>query len=228
MPATKGQSFQDKIDSLLLRLGLIVGSSRKSTEEALDEVVNHPLRMYGTFPTPDSKLLFEPARISQPDGSEKTANASGGGDVPIFPASNIDFQAQTTGGGTFSIAFPASTVGLFRRVGFTLLSTGTMNVVFSAEAASIGALADPATLIGAGIKVGWIDLEATDVAGKFKTVGSATDIIENSVSSVSRIVNFDPGEAAPPGGFDVDIILVDDVTGDVLTDDITGNVLTNT
>jgi len=226
MPATKGQSFQDKIDSLLLRLGLSIGASRKATEEAVDVLLNHPLRMYATFPTPDSKLLFEPAKIAQPDGTQKNAQASGDGDVPVFPASNIDFQAQTTAGGTFSIAFPASTVGLFRRVGFTLLSTDTIDVVFSDEAASIGALADPSTLIGAGLKLGWIDLEATDVAGKFKTVGSATDIIENSVSSVSRIVNFDPGEAAPPGGFDVDIILVDGVTGAVLTAD--GNVLTNT
>ena len=155
------------------------------TFKTLDDA-NQPVRLFATT-TPDSNLNIEAQQIQRGDGVGKSVPALDGL-VPSFVISSIDFQAKTTAGGTFTIAFPASTVGLFRRVGLTLKNDGTMNVAFSAEAASVGALADPGTLFIVGWHVGWIDLECTDVSGEFKTAGSATNVIENDVGGTSRIV----------------------------------------
>ena len=166
---------------------ITAGASFTQTISELDAEVERPLRIYATEPTEDSNLNFTPHQVKRSDGTGRSV-ASVLGSVPSFVASSIDFQAQTTAGGTFNITFPASTVGQFRRCAFTLTSTGTLEAVFSAEAASVAALANPGTLFVLGDHVGWIDLEATDVAGKFKTAGSATDIIENEVGGISRVV----------------------------------------
>lgn len=162
-------------------------ASFTTTISELDAEVERPLRLLATEPTEDAKLNFIPSQVKRSDGTGRSVPDTNGA-VPSFVASNIDFQAKTTAGGTFDITFPASTVGQFRRCGFTLQPNGTLKAIFSAEAGSVGALADPGTLFVLGFHVGWIDLECTDVSGEFKTAGSATNIIENEVSGTSRIV----------------------------------------
>jgi len=186
-------NLKEMYDAITTIIKEFKGTPEWYTQKNLDDE-NLPVRLYATT-TPDSNLNIEAQQIQRGDGAGVSVPALDGL-VPSFVVSSIDFQAQTTSGGTFAIAFPASTVGLFRRVGLTLKNDGTMNVAFSAEAASVGALADPGTLFIVGYHVGWIDLECTDVAGKFKTAGSATDIIENSVGGTSRIVIANKAETA--------------------------------
>jgi hypothetical protein len=80
-------------------------------------------------------------------------------------------------------------------MGLTLRDTGVIVAIFSPEAASVGALADPGTCFETGgLAIGYIDLECTNASpGRFKTAGSSTNIIENEVSGTSRISIFGSG-----------------------------------
>ena len=155
--------------------------------------LDQPLRLFGSFPAYDSKLNINPSKILNGDGTTKSVSTVGSV-IPTFPTSSIDFQTGAVVGGPVSITLPAGTVGQFRRCAFSLDSTGTLQAVFSAEFALIGSLPDPSTLFVANAQpVGWIDLECTNVVGRYKTAGSATDIIENFVGGNSRIFMFGAG-----------------------------------
>jgi hypothetical protein len=95
----------------------------------------------------------------------------------------INFQTQALSNvADFVITWPVSnTVGQFRRAGFSLIGSGKIQVIFSAEAATQGALANAGSLFASsGIPLGYIDLECTNSSGFFKTAGSVTNIIENA------------------------------------------------
>lgn len=196
---TKGQTWQDVNEAALPVLGQPERSPLDSIFAAIQKRVNVPVRLFASFPTPDARLNFEPSRIEDADGAGRVAPPIGT-TTPDSPLTYIDFQAQTFGPNV-SITFPASTVGQFRRCAFTLDNTGTIIAAFSAEAASVGALVDPATLfVPGGQPKGWVDLECTNVAGMFKTAGSVTNIIENKVGSTSRIFRIDGGGGGGGGG----------------------------
>lgn len=145
-----------------------------------------PLKIYASTPA-DSKLNIESTYVESIDGAKRILPTIRK-DYTNFPQSTIDFQTQSTTGGTISITFPASTVGYFRRAVLAYTATATISVVFSAEFASLGSLPNPKTLFPSNtIPLGYIDLECTDVLGKFKTAGSITNIIENSVSGTARV-----------------------------------------
>lgn len=167
---------------------------------AIEKNFDQPLRMSAGFPTADTKLYFSANLKARGDGTSATTPPSKS-NIPSVSASWIDFQSQSVSGATFDVTWPASTVGQFRRAGFTLISNGSIKVLFSAEAASVGALANPGTLfVKSEVPLGYVDLECTNVLGYFKTAGSATSIIENAVGGTSRVIIFGSGGGAGGSG----------------------------
>lgn len=151
-----------------------------------------PLRLYAST-TPDAKLNIGPSLTSRPDGTGLSVFPIKHA-TPSVSASSINFQTQATAGATFQITWPVSTVGRYRRLALSVLSTGQIVGNFSAEVASVGLLPDQGTLyVSSGTSLGYIDLECTAVTPAFKTIGSASNIIENKVSGTARIVNLAGG-----------------------------------
>jgi hypothetical protein len=180
-----------------------------------------PLRIFATHPTADTKLNIGKNLVELGDGA---GQSSGPGDdlINSFVDTTIDMQdGSVTGGtvkllgGTFSL--PAGTVGQFRRLVLVYQSElNQLDVNFSAEAASVAALTNPGALfadLDADALVGWVDLECTDVAGKYKTAGSATAIVENKVGSDLRINRFGSGSGA--GGKGDTSFKLQSITGSV-------------
>jgi len=223
MVRTRGQSDQDVHESSLPKLKLPARSEQLAIFDGIDQNFDSPLRAFESDPA-DAFLNIAPQEFVRANGVGQSV-APINDVVPSFVQSTINFQTLATAGGTFDIVFPASTVGQFRRMGLTLLGSGTIKAVFSAENAVLASVANPGTLFVNGVGLLWLDLECTDVSGKFKTAGSATDIIENKVGADSRIHAFAGGGANLSAVFDEDTIVVDDITGNVLTAD--GNVLIN-
>lgn len=163
----------------------VIGKERLSVsyDTVLQDImkeINGPLRIHATFPTADAILNFESSEVTLGDGAERNLPPLKS-QIFSVPSSTINFQTQATTGATFLVSWPASTVGQFRRVGFTLISSGEIQVLFTEEAVTLGAVADPGTIFAkGGIPLGYVDLECTNALGYFKTAGSSTDIIENS------------------------------------------------
>lgn len=196
--STKLQSDQLKHDSALSSLGKSAGSTLLEILNAVDATSNSPLRASAAL-TPDAKLYITASNIQKGDGVGMTV-APIKSNIPSVVASTIDFQTNATSGATFDISWPTSTVGQFRRLGLTVLTNGTIKGIFSAEAASVGALANAGGMfVKSGTPICYLDLECTHTSGKFKTAGSATNIIENKVGGISRIVGFGSGSSAASG-----------------------------
>jgi hypothetical protein len=193
-------------DASLPVLGKSARTEIKDIVSALENNSNSPIRVHAAE-TPDSKVYFEAKQIQLSDLAGLSIPPNNG-TIPYFPESTIDFQTQATTGGTFDVIWPTSTVGMYRRVGFTLLISGAIKMLFTPEAATLSALANPGTIFVKGaLPIGWIDLECTDAAGLFKTAGSASNIIENSVGGVSRIVRFGSGGGSGSGTGDANELL---------------------
>jgi hypothetical protein len=173
-------------------LDKVLGLATSSLDFLLSQFnkeIDTPIRMAASNPV-DAKINFSPSSVESADLAAKVASPV---DLLInsFPASTVDFQTGATTGGTFSITFPASTVGRFRRVGFSLNNLGVMVGTFTAESVTEGALANAGTLFPVGnIPVGWIDLVCTNASGQFKTIGSASNVIEHKTSGINRVHRF--------------------------------------
>lgn len=160
--------------------------------------IDVPLRLHAGSPV-DSKIYISPNTLRGPDGSALSTGLIST-TLPSVAASTLDFQTGSTTGATFTVSFPSTTVGQFRRVGFTLLPDGSITVLFSAAAASVGALALPGTVFStSGIAIGYVDVEAT-ASTAFKTAGSATSIIEPDVGGTARIVRIIGAGGGGSGG----------------------------
>lgn len=207
---TKG--FTDELKALSAHS--VIGSAQNELLDAMLQRINQhvdmPLRLYATHPTADSKINIGPNQVELGDGANQSTGPADGV-INVFPVSSIDAQVVAgdisggtikTEGGTF--AFPAGTVGQFRRMALVYQSADNqVDTVFSDEAASVGALTNPALLFDAldsDSLVGWIDLECTDVTGKYKTAASATAIIENKVGADVRVNRFGSGSGGGAGG----------------------------
>lgn len=211
MPQTKGQNFQDVNQDALPAIGSPARSTNDSTMARIDASLDNPLRMYASFPTANTLLNIRSNMTKAGDG---TGRSTGPDDdvIQVFPDTSINFLDGVVTGGSVTVqgasfAFPPTTFGNFRRMVVNYLSgPNTLDVAFSAEAASQAALQDPGELFALldGIPVGWIDLEAYDSGGatlSFKTPGSVGDtvidgLIENEVGGISQITLFDPGTAS--------------------------------
>lgn len=177
-------------------------AENKTLKEALDERLLHgtPMEIHQAIPA-DAKLYFEPSTINTIEGKGRTVPPVKS-QIPTIPASSVNFQTGATTGGTFDIALPASTVGFFRRVGFSLLSNGVIKAIFSDENAVLVNLANPGTLFVKGaLPIGYLEIEAT-AANAFKTAGSVTNVVENKVSGNYRIFTFGSGGGGGSGSGD--------------------------
>lgn len=155
-----------------------------------------PLRLFATLP-PNQYLNIRSSLTTTGDGGQKSAPPLSSF-VITFPDSTINFQTGATTGGVFipnsgpnTLTLPTSTIGNYIRVGFTLLSSGSVQVLFSPQSVTLIGLANAGTLIANnGIPIGWIDLQATG-ATAYKTAGSSSNIIENAPGGTAAIHRFD-------------------------------------
>ena len=199
MTLTKG--FTDELK--MLNAESVIGASASellhTTMARVGKHVDNPLRMYAAA-TPDSKLYFSANVVEVGDGAGKSTLPIEG-NIGTFVATNIDMQTGVVTGGTVnmlgggSFALPASTLNYYRRLCFGFQSDGSVQANFSAESATTGGLSNAGTLFDAmtGLPVGYIDLQCDDIAGKYRTAGSSTSIIENKVGSYYSIMRFTGG-----------------------------------
>lgn len=192
-----------QLDQIVTDLGYkSLGSlAREELNLVMDRIqreLDSPLRLHATFPVANAVLNLSIAPIVLGDGANK-ALPPVKSQVYTLAASTINFQTQATTGATFVITWPASIVGQFRRAGLSLLGNGTIQVLFSAEAASVGALANAGTVfVKSGVALGYIDLECTNILGYFKSAGAETNIIQNS-----SIYRFSAGSGGGSGTGDM-------------------------
>lgn len=197
MALTRPDSRQIINRGALGNIGAAAGTTQDSLNSKFNTEVNSPLRLAATFPTADSKLNFTASLVAAADGAQKAMPPVSSQVFDALVAATIDFQTQTISAPSqFTITWPSpNNVGQFRKAGFTLTAAGTIQVLFSAEAASEGALADAGTLTVTGIPLGYINLQCTNASGFFKTAGSGTNIIENA-----KIFRFGTGGGAGSSG----------------------------
>jgi hypothetical protein len=167
-------------------LDIQVGDSQREINESISRSLEFPLKLSAAI-TPDSKLYITKQFTIMADGSAKTISPISKL-IPDFPDSTVDFQTQATTGGLFEIDFPSSTVGSFRRCVFSINGEGKIQGEFTNESATLIDLENAGFYFVDGhYPIGWVDLECTNAAGFYKTAGSLTDVIENSVGGVPRI-----------------------------------------
>lgn len=208
MGTTKPANWQLTNIAALKTLGKPALSTDDTIIDGIDAEFTTPLRMRASFPTADSKLNFEPSVTASSDGGKKSL-APLKSQVFNLAATTLDFQTQASTGASFVITWPTTNnVGQFRRVGFTLLGNGSIQALFSAEAATQGALTNAGTLfVKSGIALGFIDIVCTDntTIGKYKTAGSVANVIENA--QISRFSSGSGGGSASGGGFDFETFM---------------------
>jgi hypothetical protein len=230
------QAWQMVVNTVLETIGVPTDSKLSVIVPKIDKSLNQPLRLYAAI-TPDAKLYVTSSRVETGDGSGRSPGQAES-TVPTFAASSLNYQTGATSGGTYQVdggafALPSCAVGQFRRHAYSYdASANALNTHFSAEAASVGALADAGTLFAAldGLSLGYVDLECTNSAGQYKTAGSSTNIVENAVGGTARVVNFESrvGSMAFQNHFNVGITggTLDGVTitnstiSDIVLDDV--------
>lgn len=160
--------------------------------------ISFPLRLYATTPA-NTALNIAPFEVTDSLGigraSPPQVNAVNTSQFVVI--TTIDFQTGTVNPpGNVTITFPSSTADDYRRVGFSYSSsTGIVTATFSAASGTFGGLANVGSLFVANQRpLGWVDLQSTGGTG-YKTAGSATPKIENSVSGVIRVHNFSPASS---------------------------------
>ncbi len=162
-------------------------------------IIDQPMRASAGEPA-DSKVYFKANTVTDFDGTELVTPPVKGL-IPTVPASTHDLQSGATTGATFNnAALPTTTVGQFRRIGYSLLPTGIIQVLYTVAAATEGALADPGTVFAKdALPIAWVDVEATG-SNAFKTIGSSSAIVENYAGGTSRIHKFGSGGGAGGSG----------------------------
>lgn len=189
-------SRQVKKRSALPRLGSAANASVESILDQINTEVDSPLRMSASA-TPNAVLNFSSSTVNAADSAKEVVSAVKKQVFSSLSNPTINFQTLAlSNAADFDIVFPASTVGFFRNVGFTLIGSGKIKALFSPEVATEGALANPGSLfVSGGLPIGYVTLVATAVTPAFKTAGSATDIIENT-----KIFRFAGGGGASASG----------------------------
>lgn len=201
MPRTKIQNDQSVNSAALPVTRKAAGSDNKDILSGFDTNFNSPLRLYASNPS-DAKLNIESNKVTMADGTAVSSPPSQS-NVPTVPLTTINFQTGATTGATFDgLTFPTTTVGQYRRLALSLKSNGEIKAQWSDASATYAGLANPGSLFpstSVNIPIGWIDLQATG-ATAFKTAGSSTSIIENSVSGSPRIYNVGQGSGSGGAG----------------------------
>lgn len=189
-------TFQVQQSTALPNSSLPANSQLDTIIPRLDQAAAQPLQLSAA--TPATALLQ--ISTNRPFSANNAGKTSGFANdlVNTFVASTINYQTAATTGGTIQVngstfALPSCTIGQFKR--HVLVYNSTANKVdsnFSSGAVSVAALTNAGALFSTldGLALGFVDLECT-ASGAYKTAGSATAIVENSVSSVARVYNFD-------------------------------------
>jgi hypothetical protein len=168
------------------QLGRVSGTGLDQIVESIDTDLDFPLKISATFPVADSKLHLANTKMTAADGVNKVVPPVKKQIFPNLASMWIDFQAPSisrfSSATDFDVTWPATnTVGKFRHVCLTLISSGDVKILFSDEAVSESALVNPGGLfVTGGLPIGYVTLECTDVLGYFKTSGSVTSVIENA------------------------------------------------
>lgn len=210
MSLLKGFTDELKATAAVAPLGIAADELLDSQVTKVGKFADSPIRLYAAFPTPDTKLYFRASVIPQGDGSSRIIPAIDDKVVASVDGS-LDMQSTspTIAGITLTrdgVAYthPTATSGQFVRMAFVRKSDGSFDAKTTTAQVSLAAIQaiDPGTLWSAldGLPNGYVDLECTSTSPiKFKTAGSATSIIENSVSASSRIFNVGAGGGAGGG-----------------------------
>jgi hypothetical protein len=182
MATNNPRSSQIKQRTNLKQLGQVADKFLSEVLDAVDQELESPLKMAATFPVANAVLNFASSSIASADSAKEVVSPVKKQIFSALTTPTINFQTQAlSNAADFDIVFPASTVGRFRHVGFTLIGSGKIKAIFSPEAVTEGALANPGGyFVNGGLPIGYVTLECTNVAGYFKTAGSATSIIENA------------------------------------------------
>src|SRR5271169_3801942 len=98
MPLTKGQTSQDVNELGLTVLGQPARVEVDTLFAQIDQAFDLPVRIRASL-IPDSVLHLSPAPTLDGDTGGKSL-APTGGLVPIYAGATIDFQAQSSSGGT--------------------------------------------------------------------------------------------------------------------------------
>lgn len=207
--ATFIQDVQIKTTANSAILGVPVGTQLNTALSQINTSVDQPGRLSATSPTADALLHIRAFQTPTGDGSSRSLAATSSL-VPLRTSdTTINFQTASTAGATVltdgsTFGLPTSTPGDCRRMVMVVQKDGTINTHFGADIAAGSCptnLENPGTLLGSlnGDPIGWIDLTATG-SNAYKTIGSATSIVENATSSTSRIVSFGSGGGGGGGG----------------------------
>jgi hypothetical protein len=166
----------------LKQLGQVADKFLSEVLDAVDQEFESPLKLAATFPVADAVLNFASSSISSGDGAKEVVSPVKKQIFSGLTTPTINFQTLALSSAAhFDVTFPVSTVGQYRIAAFTLIGSGKIKVLFSAEAATEGALSNPGALfVSGGLPLGYIVLQATATTPAFKTAGSATNIIENA------------------------------------------------
>lgn len=190
---TQPNTRQIKNTLALQQLGTAALAVQSLINSKANTEFDGPLRLFASFPTANAQLNFSSSSIAAADGGNKVVPPVSNSVVTNLTSPFINFQTQALSSAShFTISFPTNTTGRFRIAAFSLGTDFKINVTFSAEALTEGALVDPGTLFTSGTPLGYVVLEATSSTA-FKTAGSATNIIENA-----KIFRF--GSGAGGGG----------------------------
>jgi hypothetical protein len=182
MADTKPDSRQIKKRQALPKLGTPIDSTVEVILDKINIEVDSPLRLAAST-TPDALINFTATLITAADNAKKVVSPVKKQIFSALAASTINFQTQAVSNAAyFDISWPTpNTVGRFRYAAFTLIGSGKIKVLFSAEATSEALLSNPGALfVSGGLPIGYVALECTNTLGYFKTAASATNIIENA------------------------------------------------
>ena len=210
MTLTHGFTTELKMLTGNATLGSLAGELLNTTLDRIGLSVNTPMYLSASFPTSDSLLNIGSSLVESGDGSGKSIAPLNSTIPAPTSITTINFQTGSISGQTVqvdggSFALPTGTVGYYRRMVFVLRDDGSIDTTFSTEVASLSSLDNAGTLLASllltpGLPIGWIDLECDDTAGKYRTAGSSTSIIENKVGSDFRIVRITGGSSGGGGG----------------------------
>lgn len=201
MSITRIQDHQMVHDSALPILGKAARTQIKDIVDAVDVNAGSPCRLSAAFPTPDTKLYISANTITMADGSKKSTPPLKG-TIPSLVAATVDFPTRSFTG-PMDIEWPTATMVGYRRVGFTILSSGLIKAVWSAESASPSTV-DPGTLfIKGSLPIGWVDLQQTAFS---PAAWCGLNAVDGLSLTSADITNFGSGGAGGSSG-----------TGDVTT-----------
>ena len=132
MATNNPRSSQIKQRTNLKQLGQVADKFLSEVLDATDQEFESPLKMAATFPTANAVLNFASSQIATADSAKKIVSPVKKQVFSTLTTPTINFQTQAISNvAHFDITWPTpNTVGQFRNVGFTLIGSGKIKVLF--------------------------------------------------------------------------------------------------